>query len=89
MLYTALLLYPASAALEHTPPPLFSAQPLLPSEYLSFTPRPFVRYWRCTSMEKYRLVHAACPLSEIWRLSAIREQLMYCVYGKSSQYNIH
>ena len=35
-------------------------------------------YW------KGHLVHSACPLSGIWRLSAIGE--LYCVYGNSSWY---
>ena len=29
----------------------------------------------------YRSIRCACPLSGIQRLSAIREQKMYCVYG--------
>ena len=41
---------------------------------------------RCTSIGKRRLVHEACPLSGIRRLSAIGEQKMYCVYGNSGWY---
>ena len=71
----ALLLSPAAAAQQ------------VPYTYNPPTSTPPI----CSLLEvhfygKYRLVHADCPLSRIWRSPAIREQLMYCVYGNSGWY---
>ena len=49
-------------------------------------PCPFVRYWRCISIGKYRLAHTDCLLSGIRRSSAILEQLVYFIYVNSNWY---
>ena len=68
------------------PVELRSWTPLAISELRPHDPRPLVCCQRCFSIGNFRSVRSACPLFGIRRLSAIREQKMYCVYGNSSWY---